>query len=163
MEAEHPWLWAINISGVRKPHLRGSGVSGKDGPGVPAHVMEVLLMHVFPESIHVRAGQSERELQVLLVELERPNAGIQPGQWGESNWHRNTLTLQKVMPASQHAFRVEWSQIFSSNFYAISRGVPIVCIINSLNLEEHHRIELYYQSFMTGGRTKVPLYISSGC
>lgn len=46
-------------------------------------------------------------------------------------------------------------------FYATSRGVPIMCTTNPLNLEEHCRMELYHQSFMTRGNTDMQLCISS--
>lgn len=64
-------------------------------------------MDMFPQPIHVGAGQSERHLQVLLGKLKGPDACVQPGQWGEDKSHRSTLALQKAVSACPQAFRDE--------------------------------------------------------
>ena len=67
-------------AGGWEPHLGRGGVPGEDGPGLPGHVVAVLLVHVFAQPVHVGTGQSHGELQVLLGKLEGPNAGVQPGE-----------------------------------------------------------------------------------
>lgn len=64
-------------------------------------------MHVFPQPIHIGAGQSERQLQVLLGKLKGSDACVQPGQWGECKSHRSALALQSAASACPQAFRDE--------------------------------------------------------
>lgn len=62
-------------------------------------------MHVFPQPIHMGAGQSERQLQELLGKLKGPNACVQPGPWGEDKSHRSALALQRAASTCPQAFR----------------------------------------------------------
>lgn len=52
----------------------GACVPGKYGPGLPIHIMAVLLVHVFPETVHIGTRQSNRELQELVREQQGPDA-----------------------------------------------------------------------------------------
>lgn len=65
------------------PHLGGGGIAGEDGPGLPGHAVAVLLVHVLSQPVHVGAGQSEGQLQVLLGEQEGPDVRVQPGRWSK--------------------------------------------------------------------------------
>lgn len=51
---------------ILKAYPIGGCVPGKHGPGLPIHIMPVLLVHLFSQTIHVSTGQSHGELQELI-------------------------------------------------------------------------------------------------
>ena len=53
-------------------------VPGKYGPGLPIHIVPVLLVHVFSQTIHVSTRQSDGELQELISKQQGPDAGVKP-------------------------------------------------------------------------------------
>lgn len=58
-------------------------------------------MHVLPQPVHGGAGQTEGQLQVLLGELQGPDARVQSGPWGKSESHQTALsarTLSATLP-----------------------------------------------------------------
>lgn len=58
-------------------------------------------MHVLPQPVHGGAGQTEGQLQVLLGELQGPDACVQSGPWGKSESHQTALsarTLSATLP-----------------------------------------------------------------
>lgn len=83
-------------AGGRGAHLGGGGIPSEDGPGLPGQVVVVLLMHVFSQPIHGGAGQSERQLQVLMGELQGPDARVQPGPWGKDESHQPAISAGKL-------------------------------------------------------------------
>lgn len=102
-------------AGGRAPHLSGGGIPGEDGPGLPGHVVTVLLVHMFPQPIHVGAGQSERQLQVLLGKQEGPNARVQPG-----HGVRARVTQQPSLPGNCSFSCTLWEESFQC-YHPLSR------------------------------------------
>lgn len=57
-----------------KAYPIGGCVPIKYGPGLPIHIMTVLLVHMFSQPIHIGARQTDGELQELISKQEGPNA-----------------------------------------------------------------------------------------
>lgn len=63
---------------IWKAYPIGDCVPGKYGPGLPVHVMPVLLVHMLAQPIHVSAGQADGQLQELISKQKGPDAGVKP-------------------------------------------------------------------------------------
>lgn len=91
-------------SGEWASHVGGGSIPGEDGPGLPAHVVPVPLVHVLSQPIHIGAGQQEGQLQVLLRKHEGPDARVQPGPMEEERESPNqqaalsARTLPCILP-----------------------------------------------------------------
>ena len=59
---------------ILKAYPIGSCVPGKYRPGLPIHIMPVLLVHLFSQTVHISTGQSGGELQELISKQEGSNA-----------------------------------------------------------------------------------------
>lgn len=59
---------------IPKAYPIGDSVPGEDGPGLPIHIVAVLPVHMFPQTIHVGTRQPDGELQELVSKQEGPNA-----------------------------------------------------------------------------------------
>ena len=80
----HPTLLAVTVKdesmtfsaegAILRAYPIGDCVPGKHGPGLPIHVMPVLSVHLFSQTIHVRTGQSGGELQELIGKQEGSDA-----------------------------------------------------------------------------------------
>lgn len=53
-------------------------------------------MYMLSQPIHSGTGQSEGQLQVLLGELQGPDARVQSGRWGKSESHQTALCQETV-------------------------------------------------------------------
>lgn len=60
------------------PHPVGEAVSGEDGPGLPVHVMAIGLVHVLSQAVNVGGWELGGQLQVLILEHQRSERGVQP-------------------------------------------------------------------------------------
>lgn len=59
------------------PHPVGEGIPGEDGPSPPVHVVEKILVHMLPEAVDVAGRQFGGQLQVLVLEDQRGEGGVQ--------------------------------------------------------------------------------------
>lgn len=118
----------MNNQRRRGPHRGGGGVAGEDRPRLPGQAVAVLLVHVFSQPVHVGAGQLERQLQVLLGELEGPDARVQPGPRGKSDSQHTALSARKLL-LSRYSPREPLFLVFITHFHSTFEGPSNVWLI----------------------------------
>lgn len=117
-------------AGGRGAHVGGGGIPSEDGPGLPAHVVAVLLVHVFSQPVHGSvAGQPERQLQVLMGKLQGPDACVQPEPQGKDESHQPAVSAKKLSAPLPIDFKTSCFVYTLVHFHTTFGGLSRVSLI----------------------------------